>query len=71
MFENLSLVEVLKLLAPLIVLQFSLMFFCIYNIIKNGVRNLNKGIWILIVVFVEIFGSIIFLKFGRKKGYDD
>lgn len=71
MFEDLSLVEGLKLFAPIIALHFCLMLFCIYNIFKNGVRNLSKRIWILIVVFLQIFGPISFLMFGRKKGYDD
>lgn len=71
MFEDLSLVEGLKLFAPIIVLHFSLMFFCIYNIFKKGVRNLSEWIWVLIVAFIQIVGPIIFLMFGRKKGYDD
>lgn len=71
MFEDLSLMEGLKLFAPIIVLQFSLMFFCVYSIFKKGVRNLSEWIWLLIVVIGNLLGSIIFLIFGRKKGYDD
>lgn len=34
---------------------------------KSAVRNLPKGIWLLIVVFLPIIGGAIWVLFGRTK----
>jgi len=34
---------------------------------KSSVRNLPKGIWLLIVVFIPIIGGAIWVLFGRTK----
>lgn len=67
MFEGLSTVEILKLIAPLIILDLGLKVFCLTLIFKNGVRNLSKIIWAIIVLFVSTFGSLGFLLFGRRR----
>ena len=69
MFEGLTIVEILKLIAPLLILDLGLKAFCITLIIKNGVSNLSKIIWTIIVLGVSTFGSLAFLLFGRKKSY--
>lgn len=67
MFEGLSVFEIIKLLMPLIILEFALKIFCIYLITKKGVKNLSKPIWIVIVLVVSTIGSVSFLLFGRKE----
>jgi len=62
--------DLIKILMPLIILNYTLAAWCLWMIIKNGVRNLNKVIWSLIVLFVTGFGSVLFLIFGRKNIYD-
>ncbi len=62
--------DLIKMLMPLIILNYTLAAFCLWMIITKGVRNLNKVIWSLIVIFVNGFGSILFLIFGRKNIYD-
>lgn len=57
----------LLILLPIILLQLSIMTFCILKIVKEGVANLNKITWILIVVFLNFIGPILFLIVGRKK----
>lgn len=62
--------EILKLLPfliPVILIQYGLMIFALVQIIKNDVNYLPKWGWILIVVLVNIVGSIVFLIIGRKK----
>jgi hypothetical protein len=62
--------EILKLLPfliPVILIQYGLMIFAIVQIIKNEVNYLPKWGWILIVVLVNIIGSVVFLIIGRKK----
>lgn len=61
----------LIILVPLLVLHFSLMVFCIVKIFKDGVGIFNRWVWLVIVVFVNFIGSILFLTIGRKKeSYD-
>lgn len=71
MFTQLTLSEALKLFAPIILLQLSLDIYCIVNIFKKGVRNLNKLAWILIVLCVNLFGAIAYLTLGRKRWEND
>ncbi|OPZ88830.1 MAG: Negative regulatory protein YxlE [Firmicutes bacterium ADurb.Bin419] len=70
MFENMSTIEVLKLLAPLIIFQFGLLIYCAVDIIRKGVRNLNKPLWIAILV-INLIGPITYLIVGRKRWPDD
>lgn len=71
MFEKMQLIEVLKLLLPLILLQFGLMGFCLFKIWFHGVRNLSKVGWSVIVVVFNLVGPIAFLLVGRKLYQDD
>ena len=71
MFDNMTTTEIIKLVAPLIVVQFALAAYCVVDILRKGVRNLNKWIWIAVVVFVNMFGGIAYLAFGRKRWQDD
>lgn len=61
--------EIIMMLIPLIIIQVSLAIYCIVKILKEGVNNLSVPIWIGIVLFVNMFGPIAYLLFGRKK-YD-
>lgn len=71
MIENLSLIEALTYFAPVILIQLVLDIYCIVNILKKGVRNLNKPIWIIIVLCVNIFGAIAYLALGRRRWEND
>ena len=59
--------KLLLYLIPVILIQYGLMIFALVQIIKNEVNYLPKWGWILIVVLVNIIGSIVFLIIGRKK----
>ena len=50
MFDNMTNLEILKLFLPLIILQVGLVLYCIIDILKKGVGNLNKVLWIIIVL---------------------
>lgn len=71
MFEDLTTLEMIKLLAPFLVLELGLKILCITLVVKNGVRNLSKPIWAIIVLFVSTFGPIAFLLFGRRRFVND
>ena len=70
MLENMGSVEILKLFLPLIILQTGLLIYCVVEILKKGVRNLNKPLWIAIL-FINMIGPIAYLILGRKRWSDD
>jgi hypothetical protein len=57
--------DIILIASPLILIQFALAVFCILDILKKGVRNLNPTIWIIISL-VNLVGAIAYLLFGRK-----
>jgi hypothetical protein len=67
MFEGMSTIEILKLVAPLIVIQVGLAIFCLYRLTKDRVRFLPKWAWALIVIFVETIGPVVYLLIGRER----
>lgn len=66
LFAGMTTAEIIKTLAPFLVLELGLKAFCIYLIVTKGVKNLSKGIWVAIVLFVSTIGSIAYLIAGRK-----
>lgn len=60
--------EMIKLVAPILILQLGLVIYCLVDIRKNGVRNLNIPAWVVIVLFINMFGAIAYLIFGRGVG---
>ncbi len=60
--------ELIKLLAPVAVLQIGLLIYALFDLRKNGVRNLNTIAWVLIILFVNMIGPIVYLIFGRGDG---
>lgn len=67
MFDNLNTSEIIRLFAPLIIIQLGLMIFSIYRLTKDKVRFLPKWVWLIIIVFGEILGPLMFLIIGREK----
>lgn len=67
MFEGMALVEIIKLLAPVIVLEVVLMGFCLYRLTQDRVKVLPKWAWALIIICFQIVGGIAFLLIGRER----
>ena len=67
MFEGMALIEVLKLLAPIIILEVVLMVFCLYRLTQDRVKILPKWAWALIIIFIQLIGSLVFLLIGRER----
>lgn len=59
--------EVIKLIAPILVIQLILVITCIRSIIKEEVNYLPKWAWVLVVCFITLFGAITYLAIGRKR----
>jgi ABC-2 type transport system ATP-binding protein len=62
--------SVLLLVVPLVVIYFVLLIFAVVDLLRDDrrVRGGNKGIWALIIVFINGFGPIIYFLFGRVEG---
>lgn len=57
----------LPIILPLVLLQLILMSVAIINLVKNDrINQTNKIIWALVIVFLNLFGPILYLIFGRK-----
>ena len=59
--------ERLMLIIPALFAEICLIVFCIFKIFKEGVANLNKWVWLAIVVIGNLLGSITFLLVGRRR----
>ncbi len=58
----------LLLLLPLIVLQLALMIAALADLVKREkVTGGNKVIWVLVIIFIQIIGPIVYFVVGRKE----
>lgn len=64
---NLTSTEILQIAIPIIIIQLSLMIFCLFKLSKDIVKFLPKWLWALIIIFGELLGPIAYLIFGREK----
>lgn len=67
---NLTLSQVLPLVAPLIVVELGLVIFALIKLKNDKVRFLPKWAWVIIIIlFAETFclGPILYLVIGREK----
>jgi hypothetical protein len=60
--------QVIALLLPLVVLQLGLIVAALYDLEKDErrVRGGSKLVWVLIIVFVNVIGPIVYFTAGRE-----
>ncbi|HEY9062928.1 MAG TPA: PLDc N-terminal domain-containing protein [Pseudobacteroides sp.] len=68
--NDISNMELIKLLIPVIAVQVGLFIYCLVDILRKGTQNLNRAIWIIIAA-TGTMGSIIYLILGRKRWNND
>ncbi|USK70999.1 PLD nuclease N-terminal domain-containing protein [Peribacillus asahii] len=59
------------LILPLVMLQLILIIITLLDVAKRDVSTLqgeNKLIWVLVILFINVIGPIMYLVIGRKKG---
>ncbi len=61
------LMKYIPLLIPLILIQFGLMIAGIIDIVKREKTRGPKWMWVLIVVFVNMIGPIVYFIVGREE----
>lgn len=61
-----ELMEYLPFLIPVIIIQFALAILALIHVLKHpNYRFGNKMIWIIVVLFIQIIGPIVYFVFGR------
>ena len=67
MESNMStLIEYLPFLLPLIIIQFGLAIFAVIHVIKHPTYRFgNQVMWIIIVLFFQFIGPVVYFVFGR------
>jgi hypothetical protein len=66
---DLSMMQVIALLAPIVVLQLGLMIAALIDLDRSDrrVRGGSKIVWALIVVFVNLLGPLVYFLVGREE----
>ena len=61
--------QIIALLAPIIVIQLGLIVAALYDLEREErrVRGGNKLVWVLIIVFLNIIGPIVYFVAGREE----
>lgn len=61
--------EILPFLIPLIVLQLILVAVGLFDLTRpeRRVKGDNKLVWGLVIVFINLFGPLIYFLFGREE----
>jgi hypothetical protein len=57
--------KILPFLIPIILLELALMVWAVVDIARRPHVKGNKIVWLLVVIFVEIIGPIVYFIFGR------
>ena len=61
------LVNNLPILAPIIIIQLILIIVAIIDLIRIETTNGPKWLWVLIILFINILGPILYFVIGRKR----
>lgn len=59
--------EYLALLIPIILLQLGLMIFALIDLVRREKTRGPKWLWVLIIIFGQILGPIIYFLVGRQE----
>lgn len=61
-----SIQEMLPILIPLVIIQWTLNIIAIVHIFRHpNYRFGNQIMWVLVVIFISIFGAVAYFLFGR------
>ncbi len=64
--------EILPFLIPLILIELVLLVVALVDLVKREhVRGGNKIVWVLVIIFINLIGPIVYLLLGRQEKPDD
>jgi hypothetical protein len=60
--------QIVALLAPIVLIQLGLMIAALYDLEKEDrrVRGGSKLVWVLVIVFVNLVGPLVYFVAGRE-----
>ncbi len=58
--------QYLPLLIPAVIIQVGLLIFALLDLIRREQTRGPKWVWLLVILFVNIIGPIIYFVVGRK-----
>lgn len=64
-FEQLQ--EILPLLIPILIIQLALVVFALVDLIRRPRTKGPKWMWVLIILFINFIGPIVYLIVGRDE----
>ena len=56
----------LAILLPIIIIQLILLIVAIVDLIRIEKTNGPKWVWVLVILFINIIGPIVYFVFGRR-----
>lgn len=59
--------KLISLLIPIIVIQVGLLAVALADLLRREKTRGPKWVWILVILFINIFGPIAYLLFGREE----
>lgn len=60
--------ELIKLIWPLVLIQLAVQIYALVDLFKKGkTKSLNMGVWLIIILFGEVLGAIVYLLVGRSE----
>lgn len=62
-----ELTKFIPFLIPVILLQLGLLVVALIDLVRREQTRGPKWVWALVIIFVNLFGPIIYLLFGRKE----
>ena len=63
--ENIS--SLIPFLIPIVLLQLGLMVFALVDLIRRERTKGPKWVWALVIIFVNLIGSVVYLVVGREE----
>ena len=61
-----QLIEYLPLLIPVVIIELALMITALIHVLKHpNYKFGNKAMWVILVVFIQIVGPLVYFVFGR------
>ncbi|MCP4428954.1 MAG: PLDc_N domain-containing protein [Chloroflexi bacterium] len=62
-----TLQELLPFIWPLVVIQLALLIFALLDLRQRAATRGPKWVWVLVILFVNIIGPIIYFAVGREE----
>jgi Phospholipase_D-nuclease N-terminal len=59
--------QFIPFLIPVVIIQFILMIAGIIDLVRREKTRGPKWVWVIVIVFVNMIGPIIYFIFGRKE----